>query len=62
MLRWRCDARVFRPLPIEIIARQKVAPAFEQEGERKDGRLELLSDDREGSRDWDPQIASAEFC
>ena len=38
MLRWRCDARVFRPLPIEIIARQKVASAFEpQKGERKDG-------------------------
>jgi hypothetical protein len=29
MLRWRCDARVFEPLLIEIIARQKVAPAFE---------------------------------
>jgi hypothetical protein len=29
MLRWRCDARVFRPLLIEIIARQKVASAFE---------------------------------
>ncbi len=29
MLRWRCDARVFKPLLIEIIARQKVAPAFE---------------------------------
>src|ERR1700722_17872572 len=25
----RCDARVLSPLPIEIIARQKVAPAFE---------------------------------
>src|ERR1700733_6092506 len=31
MLRWRCDARVFKPLLIEIIARQKVAPAFEPE-------------------------------
>jgi hypothetical protein len=29
MLRWRCDARVFKPLLIEIIARQKGAPAFE---------------------------------
>jgi hypothetical protein len=29
MLRRRCDARVLRRLPIEIIARQKVAPAFE---------------------------------
>jgi hypothetical protein len=29
MLRERCDARVFKPLLIEIIARQKVAPAFE---------------------------------
>jgi hypothetical protein len=28
MLRWRCDARGFKALPIEIIARQKVAPAF----------------------------------
>ena len=25
MLRRRCDPRVFKPLPIEIIARQKVA-------------------------------------
>jgi hypothetical protein len=33
MLRWRCDARVFRPLLIEIIARQKVAPAFEPQEE-----------------------------
>jgi hypothetical protein len=38
MLRWRCDARVFKPLLIEIIARQKVAPAVEaQKGEQKDG-------------------------
>ena len=29
LLRRRCDARVFKPLLIEIIARQKVAPAFE---------------------------------
>src|ERR1700733_8239606 len=29
VLRPRCDARGFRPLPIEIIARRKVAPAFE---------------------------------
>ena len=29
LLRQRCDARGFKPLPIEIIARQKVAPAFE---------------------------------
>ena len=29
MLRWRCDAWVFKPLLIEIIARRKVAPAFE---------------------------------
>src|ERR1700722_16626224 len=28
-VRHRCDARGFTPLPIEIIARQKVAPAFE---------------------------------
>ena len=39
MLRRRCDARVLRPLPIEIIARQKVAPAFEpQKLPRMDGR------------------------
>jgi hypothetical protein len=38
MLRWRCDARVCMPLLIEILARQKVAPAFEpQKGEQKDG-------------------------
>jgi hypothetical protein len=29
MLRWRCDAWVFKPPLIEIIARQKVVPAFE---------------------------------
>jgi hypothetical protein len=29
LLRWRCDARVCKPLLIEIIARQKVASAFE---------------------------------
>jgi hypothetical protein len=29
LLRQRCDAQVFKPLPIETIARQKVAPAFE---------------------------------
>ena len=29
LLRQRCDAPGFQPLPIEIIARQKVAPAFE---------------------------------
>jgi hypothetical protein len=29
LLRQRCDARGFTPLLIEIIARQKVAPAFE---------------------------------
>jgi hypothetical protein len=29
LLRQRCDARGFTPLPIEIIARQKVSPAFE---------------------------------
>jgi hypothetical protein len=31
LLRRRCDARGFKPLPIENIARQKVAPAFEPE-------------------------------
>jgi hypothetical protein len=29
LLRPRCDARLLKPLPIEIIARQKVSPAFE---------------------------------
>src|ERR1700722_20214412 len=29
LLRWRCDERGFKPRPIEIIARKKVAPAFE---------------------------------
>jgi hypothetical protein len=29
LLRQRCDARGFEPLPIEIIAEQKVALAFE---------------------------------
>jgi hypothetical protein len=29
LLRPRCDARGFKPMPIEILAKQKVAPAFE---------------------------------
>ena len=29
LLRQRCDARGFEPLPIEIIAKRKVAPALE---------------------------------
>jgi hypothetical protein len=29
MLRQRCDAGLFKPLLIEMIARQTVAPAFE---------------------------------
>jgi hypothetical protein len=29
LLRQRCDARGFKPLPIEIIARRMMAPAFE---------------------------------
>jgi hypothetical protein len=38
VLRQRCDARGFTLPPIEIIARRKVAPAFEAtEGERKNG-------------------------
>jgi hypothetical protein len=48
VLRQRCDARGFTPLPIEIIARQKVARAFEaQKGEQKEspmGRLRALLD------------------
>jgi hypothetical protein len=28
-LRQRCDARGFKPLPIEIIAQRRVTPAFE---------------------------------
>ena len=40
MLRQRCDARGFTLLPIENIARQKVAPAFElQKVKQKDGPL-----------------------
>jgi hypothetical protein len=38
-LRQRCDARGFKPLRIEIIAKQKVAPAFEpQKLSSVDGR------------------------
>jgi hypothetical protein len=34
VLRQRCDARGFKSLRIEIIARRKVAPAFEATGGR----------------------------
>ena len=42
MLRRRCDARGFKPLPIEIIARQKVAPAFEPQ--KVSGRMAPASE------------------
>jgi hypothetical protein len=37
VLRQRCDARGFKSLPIEIIARRKVAPAFEPQRDRRAG-------------------------
>ena len=37
VLRQRCDARGFKPLPIEIIAQRKVVPAFEPQ--RVSGRM-----------------------
>jgi hypothetical protein len=44
MLRRRCDVRGFKSLPIEIIARQKVAPAFEpQKLSWVDGPPKLLA-------------------
>jgi hypothetical protein len=55
VLRQRCDARGFTPLPIEIIAGQKVAPTFESQKIGMDGWLKLLIDDRKGSRDWTPR-------
>ena len=37
LLRQRCDARDFTPLPIEILARRKVTPAFEPQRHRRAG-------------------------
>jgi hypothetical protein len=37
LLRQRCDARDFTPLPIEILARRKVTPAFEPQRDRRAG-------------------------
>ena len=60
VLRQRCDARGLKPPPIEIIARRKVAPAFEPKN--WDGWMAGAAiDDREVAR-LHPQIASAEFC
>ena len=42
LLRQRCDARSFTPLRIEIIARQKVAPAFEPQ--KVSGRMTPASE------------------
>jgi hypothetical protein len=41
MLRQRCDARGFKRLAIGIIARQKVAPAFEAIEMVAGGRTDL---------------------
>jgi hypothetical protein len=48
LLRQGCDARVFKPLLLEIAARQKAAPAFEPQkivvgGRTGPGYLELLA-------------------
>jgi hypothetical protein len=51
MLRWRCDARSLRPLPIEIIARRKVALAFEPQ--KVSRRTAPVHDEIEGSRKAD---------
>jgi hypothetical protein len=56
MLRQRCDAGLFKPLLIEIIARRRVAPAFEPKKFGVDGWLELLTKiEQKGSRDWTPR-------
>jgi hypothetical protein len=54
VLRPRCDARVFKRPAIEIIARQKVAPAFEPKKIGMDGWLELLSTIEKGSETGPP--------
>ena len=53
MLRQRCDARGFTLLPIENIARRKVAPAFEaqRDGERAVPRTKRGHDTR---LEWAP--------
>ena len=64
VLRQRCDARGFRPLPIEIIARRKVAPAFEpQKLSWLHGPARAASEDKakEVARPG-PQVARARFC
>src|SRR3984957_768639 len=53
-LRQRCDARGFKPLPIEIIAQRRVTPALSPKIGMH-GWLELLTTiDKKGSRDWTP--------
>ena len=54
MLRQRCDARGFKRSAIEIITRQKVAPAFEPQKIGMDGWLELLSTIEKGSETGPP--------
>ena len=54
LLRQRCDALVFKPLPIEIIARQKVAPAFDPRNCRRWMTGQATSKDRARARETGP--------
>jgi hypothetical protein len=57
LLRQRCDARGFKPLLIEIIAREKVAPAFEPQNRSRwmDSSGLLGRIHKKGSRAWTPR-------
>jgi hypothetical protein len=58
LLRQRCDARRFEPLPIEIVAKRKVALAFEPQKDRRAGSRKGEKRSCTGL----PQFAGARFC
>jgi hypothetical protein len=72
LLRPRCDAWVFKPLQIEIIARQKDAPAFEPQklawvdgpaNRDRNPREQGTSEDRaKGGRETGPRQAVTGRC
>jgi hypothetical protein len=56
LLRRRCDASASKPLPVEIIAKRKVAPAFEAGSNRRRGYwVNGESRPMSSNRDGDPR-------